>query len=237
MIDILMVSYQRLEFTKRSIQAIEKRTKTPYRLIVIDNGSTDGSLQWLLNAFTKGIVHQVIPLKENFGIHWAWNMGLSVVKSEPYFITTDNDIIPPRLDPDWLAQLISLMDQYPNFGSISLQPQIFVGGVPKLWEDEDIFETRWAGAVFRAMRTEVVKGFGGWQHVKRQGRDGEERWIAERFHEAGFKVGYAKNLRAWHCFGKNWGYPDVTPHGHNPVYPPVENYDNIGVDPDTLKPL
>jgi len=236
MIDVVLVSCERLEFTKRSVTALAERTRTPYRLIVVDNGSTDGSVEWLLDAYRSGLVHEFLPLKENYGIHWAWSTGLSVVRSD-YLVTTDNDVVCPDLEPDWLAQEVDLMDRHPEFGAISLRPQVFVGGAPGWNEDSEVVEVPWAGAVLRIMRTGVVKSAGGWERVKRKGRNGEERWIATKLHEAGYKVGVARDIYARHLFGKNWGYDEKVPHAHNPMWPPSEYYDNIRVDPKTMRPL
>jgi len=236
-IDIVLVSCERLEFTKRSVTTLAERTRTPYRLIVVDNGSTDGSVEWILDAYRGGLIHEFLPLKENYGIHWAWNTGLSMVKSDPYFVTSDNDVLCPDLEPDWLARQVDLMDRNPEFGAISLRPQVFVGGIPGWNEDNEVVEVPWAGAVLRIMRTSVVKGAGGWERVKRKGRDHEERWIATKLHEAGYRVGIARDIYAWHHFGKNWGYSEDVPHGHSPMYPLPEHWDSIEVNPKTFEPL
>ena len=237
MIDIVLVSCERLEFTKRSVTTLAERTRTPYRLIVVDNGSTDGSVEWILDAYRGGLIHEFLPLKENYGIHWAWNTGLSMVKSDPYFVTSDNDVLCPDLEPDWLARQVDLMDKYSEFGAISLRPQVFVGGIPGWNEDHEVVEVPWAGAVLRIMRTSVVKEFG-WEKIKRKGRDHEERWIGSHMRESGFKVGYARDIYAWHMFGNAWGYKglSIEDQGHREMHPQAEHYDNIRVDPSTLCP-
>jgi len=237
MIDIVIVSCERLDFTKKSVTMLHERTRTPYKLIVVDNGSADGSAEWLVDALGEGLVDELLLLDENCGIHWAWNAGLDMVDSAR-FVTTDNDIICPDLEPDWLSQLISLMDRNPDFGSISLRPQVFVGGIPGWSDDCEVVEVPWAGAVLRIMRTDVVKDAGGWERIKRKGRDSEERWIAGRLHEAGYKVGIARDIFAWHMFGKAWGYKNLSieDQGHRRMSPPSEHYDNIRVDRLTLHP-
>ena len=236
-VDIMMVSFQRLAFTQKSIAALAEKTRTPFRLIVIDNGSTDGSQEWLREAYLEGLVHELVCGDENLGVHWAKNAGLALIESEPYYIDTDNDIICPNLKPDWISRLLKLMADHPEFESISLRPQVFVGGIPNWSEEHEIVEVPWAGAVLRAMRTKVVREAGGWADVIRQGRNGEERWIAEKLKHLGYKVGFARDLYAFHQFGINWGYPEGTPHGHGEMWPPSEHWDNVRVDPDTLKPL
>jgi len=237
-IDITMVTFQRLEYTKKAIQHIAERTRVPYRLIVVDNGSTDGTREWLAQSSHVGIL---VALDANCGIHYAKNIALSLVESEPFFIDTDNDILAPNLTPDWVAQLIGLMKDFPSYGAIACRPQVLVGERGDLFEGADRVVCRpWVGASLRIMRTDAVRMVGGWRHEKIPGRDNEERWIADRLHQVGLSVGYARDVRCWHMFGENWGYPaDMQPeeHGHRPIWPLPEHYDEIECDPDTWEPL
>ena len=42
-VTILMTSYNRVELLKKTIQLINERTFYPYRIVVVDNNSADGS--------------------------------------------------------------------------------------------------------------------------------------------------------------------------------------------------
>jgi len=241
-IDIVVVSCNRLPCTRRAIRTIHERTFTPFRLIVVDNGSFDGSVEWLLQAHRNGLIHRLVLLKENYGVHWAKNIGLHLVRSAPYYVDTDNDIICPKLTPDWLEQLVELMDKHPDFGAIALRPHVFVGGIPGWSEEHEVVEVPWVGAVMRIMRTQLVREFG-WKKVKQPGRDNEEKWVASKMHARGYRVGYARDLYAIHLFGTDsrdpWGYPVGFQHGHKEVWPPVNHFswDRMNVDWETCKPI
>lgn len=43
---IILVTYNQLEFTKLCVESIERHTVEPYELIVVDNGSTDGTVEY-----------------------------------------------------------------------------------------------------------------------------------------------------------------------------------------------
>ena len=69
----------------------------------------------------------------------------------------------------------------------------------------------------------------------------EERTICSRLHSKGYKTGIASRVRAYHMFGKNWGYPeDFTPEmqKHNPALKDyVLQFDNRDAyDPKTWLP-
>jgi hypothetical protein len=55
-------------------------------------------------------------------------------------------------------------------------------------------------------------------------------WIGEKFADIGVKMGWAKDVKCWHLFGREdtdeWGYlkgSKPEDHGHNPVWPMPKN--------------
>ena len=232
-IDVFICAYLRPQFTSETLRYFKERTKYPYRLFFIDNGG---------NEQFKDQVDFYIGMSKNMGIMAAWNIALELAESE-YFITSDNDIYVPQLDPDWLSQLVKLMDERADYGAISLHPHVFIviaGEDPN--DPEDVKEAPMCGAVMRIMRTELIRKIGGWEKVIRPQRNGEERWISARIREAGYKVGRTTRIRAYHPFGNNWGYPeDFTPEkqGHNPqLNDYIKQFDNIDAyNPKTWLPL
>ena len=188
-----------------------------------------------------GFIDHLIILERNYGIHMAKNYGLAFVRTTfRYYIDTDNDILVPDLEPDWLSRLVTLMDNNPEYGAIALQPQIMVGRGPVPETAPEVCPISHIGAYMRIMRIDLVKKVGGWKKIYNAKRNDEEKTICSKIYKEGFKVGVARDLRCWHLFGKNWGYPeDLKPedHGHRPVWPPPEHYDKVRVDPKTWQPL
>ena len=231
-IDIFITCYLRQAYTEKTIEYLYERTKYPFRLFVIDNG---GNEEVLNEAVKQNKVFLVIRPSSNVGIHASWNLALSLAESD-YFITSDNDIYVPALEPDWLSHLVAFMDQRREYAAISLHPHVFIGAASIDPNDpEDVKERNMCGSVMRIMRTDIVRKVGGWEHVVRTSRNHEERTICGRLQEFGYKVGVATRIRAYHPFGKetggNWGYPEsVTPEmqGHNPALKDeVLRFDNM----------
>lgn len=225
-IDIFITCYLRQAYTEKTLTYLFERTKHPYRLFIIHQGGNDAVLE-----ACKDKIFLRVDLKPNSGIHAAHNISLSIAESE-YFITCDNDIYAPDLNPDWLTQMITFMNEKPNYGAISMHPHIFIGAAgidPN--EKENVIERNMCGSVYRIMRTDAVRRVGGWEHVIRTSRNHEERTICSRLHDAGYLTGVATRIRAYHPFGTNWGYPEhVTPEmqGHNPALEQeVQRFDNM----------
>jgi GT2 family glycosyltransferase len=194
-IDIVMTTFNRKAFTSDAIKAIKERTTTPYRLIVVDNHSDLEMREMLFNLKQNNIIHHLILLEENYGIHMAKNYGLALVRPSKYYIDMDNDLLCPKLEPDWIQQLIALMEKYPEYGAISCRPQVLVGRAGTEFDvPDEVVAFDHIGAHIRIMRTDVVKKVGGWEKTWEAKRNHEDHFIAGKLHEEGFKVGYAKDV-------------------------------------------
>lgn len=249
-IDILLVCYHRQDFTRQTIESIKERTTTPYRLIVVDNGSSTDMQQMLFDFHMLGVIKVLILLDRNYGLEYAKNTGMRFVSSEPYFVNTDNDLIieSPTDEGDWLHKLVKLMDEHPDFGAIAARPQCLLG-VPDIFKDEDHAKHLTddgqvgffyggdgpCGGVYRIMRTEAVKKTN-WRDDDSSNSRSEEWRICGELNRQGFKVGYARYVRAYHLFGEgNWGYKKDQPHYH--VARDFGEPQDVAFDPNTCKPL
>jgi len=123
-IDIVIVTYNRVELLKRTIEGVVLRTHTtPYRIIVFDNNSTkDSTKEYLKYIEEAGYVDLVIHSPNNVGLALGYTRSFEFVKSE-YFITANDDLVPPYYkDEDWLAKLIKVFDEYyPEYGALALR--------------------------------------------------------------------------------------------------------------------
>ena len=232
-VDISFVCWNRPQFTRWSLQSIYENTKYPHRVIVIDNGSEPTMQMQLAEMKYNGWIDQLILLDKNYGLETAKHLVMEFVDSEPYFVSTDNDILAYKYEPQcWLERLVWLMDNHPEYAAIGCRPQILVGsGNPFEGKTEDIVDFPHIPGYNRIMRTQLTKDAGAWSD-KRPSRGHEEIWISERFRGMGYKVGWANDVRCWHCFGDegDWGYPGMKAeeHGHNPVSAlPKDDHDEI----------
>lgn len=122
-VDILLVTFNRLNFLKTTVKAIYHRTRWPHRLWVVDNASTDGTARWLKKAKLHGYLYDYILANENKGLATGFSAGFKKVKSD-YFICTQDDIVPPDLKPCWLERMLHLMKKYEDdYAAISMRVQ------------------------------------------------------------------------------------------------------------------
>ena len=77
---------------------------------VLDNGSTDGSQEWLKHHFPTITLYE---LKRNLGFATANNVGIRLALAEraDYVVLLNNDT---RVEPNWLDVLIEVAESDPN---------------------------------------------------------------------------------------------------------------------------
>ncbi|AZR72018.1 hypothetical protein BBF96_00510 [Anoxybacter fermentans] len=100
-VDIIIVNYNTCSFLKKCIKSIEEHTRYPYRLIIIDNNSKDGSKEYLDRLKQKGVT--VIYNNENLGTSKAWNQGIKIGKGK-YILFLNPDIL---VTPYWLTKMVA----------------------------------------------------------------------------------------------------------------------------------
>ena len=80
---IVIPLYNKALFIKETLQSLVDQTKQPYELIIVDDKSTDGSLQQVRDFLEDTAPHfndvrvEIIELEENNGIGYARNTGFS----------------------------------------------------------------------------------------------------------------------------------------------------------------
>lgn len=206
---------------------------------MIDDASIDGTAEMLEEMKNSGQVN-VYESLENSNICQAYNKGFEHVQSE-YFITMQDDITVPDLEPCVIQQLIALMEKYPEAASIGTRIQ----RIPNLnWSEgnEDLLPARKAAsAYFRIQRKSDVdklgeKPFGNqdWDDIA---------WVKQVRGKLGMEAYWAKNLwsdhsrgyceyRGYHVKPRKWG---TGIHGRQLQAYLEKPYPKI--DPKTNKPL
>lgn len=113
MVDIIIVTWNRLTLTRRCIESIGRHTRHPYRLFIADNGSSDGTREYLLKLREQGLVHRLLFFEENVGIAPALNSLWEVVDN-PVVLRLDNDVEIYR--DGWLTRLHDTLLRNPGIG-------------------------------------------------------------------------------------------------------------------------
>ena len=128
-VNIIMRAFNRLEYTSLTIREIDRLAGyDDYKIIVIDNASTDGTGQWLKSLVKEGY-YKIKPvyLTENVGDFGGTKIGYENLDDDCiYTMQWDNDY--PPITPYFLRDLVRIMDNFPKIGQLMLKRN-GVGGV------------------------------------------------------------------------------------------------------------
>lgn len=105
---IVIPAYNRLDFTRLCLKSIKLYTPEDHEIIVIDNGSADGTADFLKTL--SGV--RVISNLENRGFPAACNQGIGVSAGD-MVVLLNNDIV---VTPGWLSNLRRVFEVRPKAG-------------------------------------------------------------------------------------------------------------------------
>lgn len=208
-IDIILLTFNRKKILQRTLEMIWARTKTPYRLIVVDNGSGDGTVKFLRTMKARKRIGELIEMKDNPGICAAYNEAFKYIKSY-YFVTTQDDILPPNLKPDWIERMISLLRRNKDYGAVAMRVAKMIN--IKFDPNKEINDAKRACCAYLRISKKSVVAKNDPPFGEKRGNtdDIEFKKLMARF---GLKAGFATNIWAHHIGHSqisNKGYGDFT---------------------------
>jgi GT2 family glycosyltransferase len=109
---IIIVNWNGKDYLPACLDSLREQSCTDFETIVVDNGSSDGSLELLHDSYSW--VH-VVQLDFNTGFAGGNNAGFGVSRGK-YILTLNNDT---RVEPAWLAELIAPAEADPEVGMVA----------------------------------------------------------------------------------------------------------------------
>lgn len=224
---IVILNWNGLGYLKMFLATVIKYSSdNNTRVCVADNGSTDGSNEWVSQNFPEV---ELIRLDKNYGFAGGYNLALQKLESG-YFVLLNSDI---EVTEGWLQPLVSFMDKNPDVASC--QPKIlsyhnrdhfehagaagcFIDkyGYPfcrgrilnKVEKDTGQYDSQinvfWSSGACMIVRSEAWKKCGGFDdaffaHM-------EEIDLCWRFHKAGYRVCFLPDSVIYHVGGGTLSY-------------------------------
>ena len=111
-VSIVIPNYNGISYLEGCLKSIQEQKNIHPEVMVVDNGSTDGSREFTEKQFPKeqfpGV--KVLPLGENYGFPRAVNEGIRAA-SRPYVILLNNDT---EVQPGFADALADCLEQHPE---------------------------------------------------------------------------------------------------------------------------
>lgn len=110
-VSIIIVNWNGRHHLEECLESIAAQTFRDFEVVLVDNGSTDGSVPFLRERFPWV---RLAELGQNTGFATGNNRGYEQARGE-FVITLNNDT---RVDPGWLAELVRVADGNPAAGMV-----------------------------------------------------------------------------------------------------------------------
>lgn len=119
---LITLSYNKLACTRRCLSALiaDSVVDAPWEMIVVDNGSTDGSGEWcdtelVALGAAHGVPVTVLHNPGNIGCSYSRNRAIAIARGE-YLVFADNDIAPRTRR--WMPGLRDALVSVPLAGAV-----------------------------------------------------------------------------------------------------------------------
>lgn len=110
-VSILLTCYNHFAYLPTCWQGVVDQTYRDFEIIALDDGSTDGTRQWLSKREGEA---RIVLNEENLGTYATLNRGLEAANGEFVAILNDDDVwLPTKLE-----QQIALLERFPRVGLV-----------------------------------------------------------------------------------------------------------------------
>jgi GT2 family glycosyltransferase len=129
-VTIVILNWNGKSYLEQFMPSVMATDYPDFKVLVVDNGSTDDSLDYLRHSFPAV---EILELDRNYGFTTGNNKALPAVKT-PYYVLLNNDV---EVDPGWLRAMTEVMDADDQVAAV--QPKLLS------WQQRDHFEYAGAG--------------------------------------------------------------------------------------------
>ena len=141
-VTIIIPNYNGKRLLENCLKTLEKQTYKGFKVLVVDNGSKDGSV----SVTSEVLDMEIVSLTENLGFCGAVNLGIQKTKT-PYIILLNNDT---EVDEQFVEALLN---------AIQRSKQIFSCGAQMIdFKNHEILDN--AGDLYTALGWAVARGKG-----------------------------------------------------------------------------
>lgn len=209
-VTISLLCYNAVEYLPKTIAAIYQQTYKQIELIIVDNDSKDGTVEYLRKKYPA---EQLILNKENRGFSKGHNQAIAKGKGE-FVLVLNTDIL---LSPTFIEELVNAARAYPKIGAFSGKllrigklfeplPVPIIDSVGLAWTSTGRHWDRGSGELDRGQYEEKAYIFGvtGAATLYRRSML-EDIAFDDQFYDEDFYFGHEDVDLAWRAQRAGWG--------------------------------
>ena len=111
-VGVALANWNGMKYLERCLDSVYAQTCAPREVVVVDNGSTDGSAGWIADRYRQVQLHQN---EKNEGFAAGYNKAIAAC-SQPFVLILNTDVF---LAPDFIEQTLAVLAEYPEAGAVT----------------------------------------------------------------------------------------------------------------------
>lgn len=217
-VSVIVANWNRRELLRACLKSLDTQTASEFEVIVVDNGSVDGSAEMVEQEFARA---RLIRNSENRGFCAANNQGIAAAQGE-FIALLNNDA---EASPTWLQALLEALEGRPDYGMAASKILVWEdpsridkaghliypdgqnrgrgSGEPDRGQYDGIAETLWPDGCAAMYRTRMLAEIGGFDEDLFAYADDAELGLRARI--AGWRCAYAPDAVVRHHRGATLG--------------------------------
>lgn len=118
---IALVTYNRLDYTKKTLKHLKATLQVPAYIIVVDNNSTDGTQEYLKKRVKSYLIDEILLNPDNYypgkATNLAWEQALKSCPDATHLMRLDNDML---LKMNWDITAEAYFKDIPELGQLGI---------------------------------------------------------------------------------------------------------------------
>lgn len=124
LVSIIILNYNGRKYLEDCLKSVLAQSLRDFEIIFVDNGSTDGSIEYVKNNFNDSRI-KIVSSEKNLGFAGGNNYGLRFAAGE-YIVLLNNDTVTEK---DWLRNLYEVISNDESTGIV--QSLVYTEGIPE----------------------------------------------------------------------------------------------------------
>ncbi|UYZ40898.1 MAG: glycosyltransferase family 2 protein [Candidatus Methanospirare jalkutatii] len=202
LVSVVIVNWNRKEDLRECLESLRNQTYINIEIIVVDNCSTDGSIEMIKRDFPE--IKLIVMPDSSYGACECCNIGFANAEGK-YVVILDNDVI---LDRNWIQNVVNKFENNEKIGIFASKILNYYTHKISNWHyplDQKFAEIEFESTTFigcaAAIRKKIINKIGG--YPKEFFIYANEQDLAIRVLDLGYKIVYYPKIVAYHKIPPN----------------------------------
>lgn len=134
-LSVVLPNYNHVRYIGEQLQAILDQTHQPLEIIIVDDASTDNSVEVIQNWVDKNPLVRLVRNEQNQGVNFSFNRGIAIASGDYIYPCAADDKVLPGL----FEHSMGLLAQYPEAGLCCSHPAFLDNATGAIDKHEDWF--------------------------------------------------------------------------------------------------